>query len=164
MSRLIVGSCLALSVLAFYGCPAKSGGEFKELTEKDAKETAPVEGHDHHEHGPHEGHIVELGDYHGEIVLEGDRKLTLYILDGEVKNAVPLAGATAQANLKIGEEAKSIPLAALPLDGEADGKSSRYQSAEALPESVKDIEAVAGEISLTVDGKPTIGKIEHDHH
>jgi hypothetical protein len=156
-------SALCLSVLAFYGCTSDTG-QYKELTEKDAKETKPVEAHEHeHEHGPHEGHIVELGAYHGEIVLEGDRKLTLYILDGDVKNAVPLAGATAQANLKIGEEAKAVPLAALPQDGETDGKSSRYQSAEALPESVKDIEAVVGEISLTVDGKPTIGKIEHHH-
>jgi hypothetical protein len=144
------------------GC--NSGSEFRELTEKDAKQTAPVTGHDHdHEHGPHDGHILELKDHHGEIVLETSRKLTLYILDGSLKNAVPLEDATAEAKLKIGGEDVTVALAALPLETDGEGKASRFQSAEPLPESIKDLEDVEGEVTLTVGGSPVTAPIGHDH-
>jgi hypothetical protein len=108
--------------------------------------------------------VVELGEQHGEVVLEADRKLTLYILDGDVKNAVPLADTTAVANLKVGTDIQKIELAALPLDGEKDGKTSRFQSAAPLPEAIKDMEGVEGEIALTIAGKGVTGAIEHHHH
>jgi hypothetical protein len=156
----IIGLC---GMLALAGCNSESG-DFKKVSDKDTKETpAVIDDHDH-DHGPHGGHVIELGEHHGEIALEADRKLTLYVLDGDVKNAVPLADATALANLKIGTEMQKIELKALPQDGEADGKSSRFQSAEPLPESVKDIEDLTGDVTLTVAGKGTTGPIEHHHH
>jgi hypothetical protein len=115
-------------MLALAGCNSGTG-DYKQVTDKDTKETPAVIDDHHHDHGPHGGHVLELGEHHGEIALEADRKLTLYVLDGDVKNAVPLAETTALANLKIGTEMQKIDLKALPLDGEADGKSSRYQSA-----------------------------------
>jgi hypothetical protein len=152
-----------LGLLAFAGCNSESG-DYKQLTEKDAAETPAVVDDHHHEHGPHEGHVIELGEHHGEVVLESDRKLTLYLLDGELNNAVPLGDATASAKLKIGTEEQTVELKPLPLEGEADGKSSRFQSAEPLPESVKDLEGVEGDVTLTVGGKSTTGAIEHHHH
>jgi hypothetical protein len=150
-------------LLMLVGCNSDTGN-YKQVTDKDAKETAPVIDDHHHDHGPHGGHVLELGEYHGEIALEADRKLTLYVLDGDVKNAVPLAETTAVANLKIGTEMQKVELKALPLEGEADGKSSRFQSAEPLPESVKDIEDLTGDVTLTVAGKGVTGPIEHHHH
>ncbi len=156
---LVLG--LALSVAPFLaGCPAAQNS--KELTSSDAKTTPPVEAHAH-EHGPHDGEIVELEPNHGEVVLEKDRKVTLYILDGELKNAVPLADATAFLVLKTGTESKQYDLKALPLDGETDGKTSRFQSTEALPESIKDGHDIAGRVTVTVGGKQTSGEVGHEH-
>jgi hypothetical protein len=149
---------LALSVApCLTGCPASSTS--KELTEKDTKSTAPVEGHAH-EHGPHDGEIVELEPNHGEVCLEKDRKATLYILDGAIKNAVPMADTTAVLKLKDGT---SVALKAMPLEGETDGKSSRYQSEGPLPEAIKDVHDIAGEVIVTTAGKETKGEVGHAH-
>jgi len=153
---LILG--LALSITPFLtGCPA--GGNSKELTDKDTQKTAPVEGHAH-EHGPHNGEIVELEPNHGEVALEQDRKATLYILDGAVKNPVPMADTTAVLKLKDGT---SVTLKPMPLEGETDGKSSRFQSEGPLPEAIKDVHDIAGEVIVTTGGKETKGEVGHAH-
>jgi hypothetical protein len=152
---------LALSVAPFLaGCPA--GTKSKELTDKDTKSTAPVDDHGH-EHGPHDGEVVELGANHGEVVLEKDRKATLYILDGDLKNAVPLAETTAVLMLKQGTESTKFDLKAMPLEGEADGKSSRFQSEGPLPEAIKDGHDIVGEVIVTTAGKETKGEVGHAH-
>ena len=149
---------LALSVAPFLvGCP--SGTKSVELTEKDKTSTAPVEAHAH-EHGPHDGEVVELGANHGEVCLEKDRKATLYILDGALKAAVPLAETTAVLKLKDGT---NVDLKAMPLDGETDGKSSRFQSEGALPEAIKDGHDIVGEVVVTTAGKETKGSVGHAH-
>ncbi len=156
---LVLGLALSVAPL-LTGCPA--GNQSKELTPGDAKTTPPVEAHAH-EHGPHDGEVVELGDNHGEVVLESDRKATLYILDGALKNAVPLADATAVLVLKTGTESTKIDLKAMPLDGETDGKTSRFQSEGPLPEAIKDGHDIAGDLTVTSGGKPTTGAIGHAH-
>ncbi|QDT56824.1 hypothetical protein Pan44_48840 [Caulifigura coniformis] len=156
---IVLGLVLSVApILA--GCPASN--QSKELTQEDAKTTAPVEAHEH-EHGPHDGEIVELGEYHGEVVLENDRKVTLYVLDGAVKNAVPLAETTATLVLKNGAESTKFDLKAVPLEGETDGKSSRFQSEGPLPETVKNGHDIAGDVTLTVAGKATTGAVGHAH-
>jgi len=156
---LLLGLALFVAPL-LAGCPASN--KSKELTDADKKDTAPVEAHAH-EHGPHDGEVVELGEFHGEVVLEKDRKATLYVLDGALKNAVPLADTTAVLNLKHGTETTKIDLKAMPQDGETDGKTSRFQSEAALPEAIKDGHDIAGEVVLTTAGKETKGEVGHAH-
>jgi hypothetical protein len=161
MRSIVTAASLTMGML-FAGCNSDTG-DYKELSDKDAKETAPVMGHDH-EHGPHSGHILELSKGHGELVLEPGRELTLYLLGDDAKTASPTENASAKANIKIGEETKTYDLASMPQDGEEGGKTSRLRSAEALPETVKDLEDVAGEIVLTIGGESQTIVIEHDHH
>ncbi len=156
---LVLG--LALTVVPLLaGCPASN--ESRELGSADAKSTAPVEAHAH-EHGPHDGEVVELGDNHGEVVLEADRKATLYILDGDLKNAVPLADATAVLVLKHGSESTKIELKPMPMDGETDGKTSRFQSEGPLPDYIKDGHDIAGDVTVTTGGAATTGHVGHAH-
>jgi hypothetical protein len=156
---LLLGLVLSVAPL-LSGCPAANTS--KELTDADKKSTAPVDAHAH-EHGPHDGEVVELGEYHGEVVLEKDRKATLYVLDSELKNAVPLAETTAVLVLKTGMESTKIDLKAMPLEGETDGKSSRFQSEGPLPEAIKDGHDIAGDVTLTIAGKATTGTVGHAH-
>jgi hypothetical protein len=157
---LVFGLALCVAPL-LAGCPA-ANNQSKELTSTDSKTTPPVEAHAH-EHGPHDGEVVELGENHGEVALEADRKATLYILDGALKNPVPLADATAVLSLKHGTETTKIDLKPMPLEGETDGKTSRFQSEGPLPEAVKDVHDIAGEVTVTVGGKATTGPVGHAH-
>lgn len=146
------------------GCP-QAKEPYRELGAKDdVTNTAPAEHHDDHDEGPHGGHILELGKYHGELTMDQGRVVTLYILGGDVKTAVPLADASAVLHAHVGNEEKEIPLTAAPLEGETDGKTSRFTAAaDAIPEAIKDIEDLKGEVVLTVGGEKTTAEITHDH-
>ncbi len=162
MSRNQVFFAAALCMtLIVSGCP--KGSDTRELGEgDDVTNTAPPE-HHHHDEGPHGGHILEFGEYHGEITHK-DGIVTVYILGGDAKTSVPLEGATAVLNLKSGDKTVEIALAASPEEGEAEGSSSKYASAAgALPEGVKDLEAIEGSVVITMGEKTLTAKVEHDH-
>ncbi|MCA8998611.1 MAG: hypothetical protein KDA80_16545 [Planctomycetaceae bacterium] len=154
---LMVGGVLA-------GC-TESGDGYRELGEvDDVTNTAPPEHHHHHESGPHGGHILEFGEYHGEITMDESRVVSVYVLGDDAETAVPLAEASAVLHLHQGEEELEIDLVAAPLEGEGDGMSSRFQSAAAaLPDSVKDLEGIHGEVVLKTGDKSFTAKVEHDH-
>ena len=74
------------------------------------------EGHDHsHAHGPHDGHIVEIGEeeYHAEWTHDGKGKVTVYVLDKEMKKDVPIAAEKIVIETKIGEAKNSFDLEAV---------------------------------------------------
>jgi len=145
------------------GCP-KEGETYRKLGEKDDVTNTTPDDHHHHDAGPHGGHIIELGDYHGEVSLDKDRVLTLYILGGDAATAAPVTDATAKVRAKVGTAQKEIPLKAAPLDGETDGKTSRFTAAaDQVPTEIIDVEDLAGDVILVIAGKETVGTIEHDH-
>lgn len=146
------------------GCVG-SEGEYRELGEGDnvTNTAPPEEHHHHHDEGPHGGHILEFGDYHGEIVF-ADGTVSVYVLGDDAETAVPLENASAVLKLGSGDESKEIALAATPQEGEAEGSSSRYSAAAAdLPEGIKDLEDITGSVLLTVGEKTLTAKVEHDH-
>ncbi len=157
--QLLTVLCLTL-IMA--GCPSGDEG-LRELGDADdVTNTDPVDEH-HHDVGPNGGHILEFGDYHGEITHK-DGIVSVYVLGDDAKTAVPLEVAGAVLNLKSGEETVEISLTASPLDGEAEGTSSRFVTeAGAVPESVKDIEDIEGSVVLKVGDKSLTAEIEHDH-
>src|SRR5436190_22407029 len=85
------------------------------------------DGHDHeHEHvhhGPHNGHLMEIGEeeYHAEWTHDESGKVTFYLLDAAAKKEVPIAAEEVVIDVKIGENAsKSYKLAAVnPMDGKS---------------------------------------------
>jgi hypothetical protein len=158
-----IASVTVFCSLLLMGCPQQQQ-TYKELgKEDDVTNTSPPEEH-HHDAGPHGGHIIELGKYHGEVTVAPDRVVTLYILDGEAKNAAPVADAKAELHVHSGDQEQIVILTAAPLEGEADGKASRFSAgAEKIPESIKDIEDLEGEVVLIIAGEKTIGEIAHDH-
>ena len=82
---------------------------------------------DDHDHGPgpHGGTIIELGKYHGEFVVDHKKKeATVYILSGNLKNAVPLKADKAELTIK--KPMFQVELKPMPLEGEEKGSSSRF--------------------------------------
>lgn len=155
---------VALGYVAFLGGCTPQNAEFKPYE----GESEVTDAHEHeHEHGPHDGHVIELGDeeYHAELVFDGaSRKITIYVLDAALKNAVAIEQSEISLNLTVDGKPVQLKLAAAPQEGEADGKSSRFELAgEQLPEAIHDEEDIAGRLNLDIAGKPYVGEISHDH-
>jgi len=79
--------------------------------------------HEHVHHGPHNGHLMEIGgeEYHAEWTHDESGKVTFYILDSGAKKEVPLESDKITIDVKIGDNPpKSYELAAVnPLAGKA---------------------------------------------
>ncbi|MCB9952346.1 MAG: hypothetical protein H6824_15325 [Planctomycetaceae bacterium] len=144
------------------GCPVADDG-YSELSESDNVEN--VDAHDEHVHGPHGGHVLEIEGGHAEIAMGADRVVSVYLLGEDGATAAPVTGATAHLHLHIGEEEQEVELTASPLEGEADGATSRFvTSADAVPAAIADIEGIEGEFVLVAEGgKETVVEIGHDH-
>lgn len=157
-------NCVAFIVacLLLVGCGGGNQEELRELGDADnVTNTDPVLEH-HHESGPHGGHILELGAYHGEITY-ADGKVSVYILADDAETAVPLENAEVTLLAGEGESAVSVSLAADPQDGEENGQSSRYSASEGLPDGLNDIEDVHGSVTVKVGEETYTAAIEHDH-
>ncbi len=145
-----------LSILLLVGCGKPAAN-------------APVAeaGHDHeHDHaaGPHGGAILELGDHHGELVHDDAAgTVTVYILDGAATENVPVAAKDATINITREGLGKQFALAASPMDGEADGMSSRFVSSEAALAEELDNEAAAAVFVVMIGDQQVRGMVEHAH-
>ncbi|MGD9635085.1 MAG: hypothetical protein AB7G28_08035 [Pirellulales bacterium] len=132
---------------------------------------APVAeaGHDHehsHEHasGPHGGDILELGEYHGELIHDDAAgTVTVFILDGAAAENVPVDAKEAVINITREGLAKQFKLAASPVEGEPENFSSRFVSSEAELITELDNEGAAAVFAVDINGEPHRGMVEHHH-
>jgi hypothetical protein len=135
------------------------------------KAPAVHEEHDHGAKGPHGGSIVELGDeeYHAEVVVDADaHTLRVFVLGKDAKTASPIA---AKEVLITPEEKKALTLKAVPLEGEGEEKSSRFELVdEAAVHSLLDAGMIHGNLNVKIGDKPYSGHIDyhldgvhHDH-
>ena len=163
---------LAASII---GCTPEGGSDMAPMPDIGQTELPPDtvdDGHDHdhgHSHaseGPHHGGLIELGgeEYHAELVDDEDAgTVTIYILDGAAKNAVPIDAAEITINIKHDGEGEQFKLAASPDAGDPEGRSSRFVSDdEHLMADLHDEDADAT-LVLTIEGKSFRGAIHHDH-
>lgn len=162
MPRSIV--VIAAAALLACGCPAQE--EYREFGEgDDVTNVTPVEEHAH-EHGPHGGHIIELGEeeYHAEVTVDAARKLTVYVLGPDGSTPAPIAAESIAFELGDLDAPTVLTLNAVPLEGDPEGQSSRFEAApDALPESIHDIEELHGAVVIDVGGLSYVGALSHDH-
>ena len=163
----IVGVVLALAAsIGLVGCPAttgsKDGGGVKEGAEAE---------HAHVHHGPHNGHLMEIGEeeYHAEWTDDESGKVTFYFLDGEAKKEVPVEAEEITIEVKIGDKEPILyKLAAVNLQ---DKKASTFELVDKNLQGVLDTlsEGVSAKFpSLTIGGKNfenlKIEEHKHDEH
>ena len=152
---------LILTILAsaLAGCDSSQSGTAS--TAEDAHEHADA--HAHASGGPHGGSMLELGEYHAELVHDDAAgTVTVYILDGAAAKNVPVDATEATVNLTHDGQGEQFKLAASPLDGEAAGWSSRFVSSDShLAEDLDHAEAAA--FVVTINGKQHRAAIEHQH-
>jgi hypothetical protein len=114
---LSIGSLLVLS-----GCSGKPAG------------TPHVGGEHHHVHGPHEGELIEIGkeigkeEYHAELLTGENNTITIYVLDKEGKQPVPIAAEPIAVSMVVNASPVEFTLDPKPQEGDPAGKSSRFES------------------------------------
>ncbi len=127
--------------------------------------TAPKE-HDHAEHGPHHGDLVEIGkeEYHAEIVVdEGKKQMVVYLLDKEVKAYVAIDAPFVAVNLLINGKPMQIKLKAAAQPADQKGFSSCFGAVS--PELIDALHNPKSDpkLALKIRNKSYSVKIAHDH-
>jgi hypothetical protein len=125
---VIVGAALSLFAA---GCKpsappaAPASGE----AAGDAHEGGGHEGHSHAAHGPHGGHIIELGDeeYHAEWTHDDDGKVTVYLLDHDMKEEVPIEAKEITIEVKVGDAPSTFKLLAVQASDGDMPKSAKFE-------------------------------------
>jgi ABC-type oligopeptide transport system substrate-binding subunit len=153
---LFAAICAAsLTAQAFGAQPAAKPG---------AKPAAKEEAHA--EVGPHKGTLIELGEeeYHAEFVLdEKKHTVSIYLMDGEVKNYVAIPAKEIMVTLKHDGKTESFKLKAKAQKTDPAGMSSMFTLTD--EEFVGDLQHKGSDprLLLKIDGKPFTAKIELDH-
>lgn len=121
-------------------------------------------GHEHAGHGagPHGGTLTDWGGgaYHVEFTVDHDRKeATVYILGSDEKSPVPIKADKIQ--LVINDPMTELELVAKPLEGEAEGMSSRFVGAH---DTIGIVKEFTGTISGEIEGTPYTGDFKEESH
>jgi len=122
--------------------------------------------HNHAHHGPHGGHLMELGEeeYHAEWTHDESGKVTFYILDAEAKKEVPIAAEDITIDAKLGDNKPvSFKLAAVnPMDG----KSAVFETVDKQLLGVIETlsPGVVATLHVNVNGKQFDQRIEEHQH
>ncbi len=116
----------------------------------------------HAEVGPHKGTLIELGEeeYHAELVNdEKTHTATIYLLDGEVKQYVPIEAKDIAITLKHDGKPESFKLKAVPQKTDPAGLSSMFSLKDR--ELVHDLCRKTSEprLLLKIKGNPYSAKI-----
>lgn len=152
---------LACSALVYWatGC----GQTPAPITAPQPQAAAEDPGHDHvHGAGPHGGTLTDWGGgaYHVEFTVDHDKKeATVYILGSDEKTPVPIKAQT--IHLTINDPLAELDLAAMPLEGEPEGTSSRFVGTH---ETIGIVKEFAGTISGEVEGTPYTGDFKEEPH
>jgi len=125
--------------------------------------------HAHHHHGPHNGHLMELGEeeYHAEWTHDESGKVTFYILDSAAEKEVPIAASEITIDVKIGDHApKTYKLEAVsPTDGKSAAFTITDKQFEALFDQLKS-SGLTLTIHANINGKQfdqPVKEHEHEH-
>lgn len=129
--------------------------------ESDHGHSHKVEGHAHGA-GPHDGTVADWGGgkYHVEFTVNHDKKeATVYVFGGDEKTPEPITAESLLLTIK--EPQIQVDLMPVPLDGESDGKSSRFVGTHDGLATVMEYE---GTMSAEVDGTPYAGNFKEESH
>jgi hypothetical protein len=161
---------LSLSLTVFWGCGGNSAST--PTASHDGKDHHEGDGHahgkeEHAEEGPHHGHLIELGkeEYHLELTHdEATKTVSVYVLDGGAKNAIPIAEPEIILNLVVNGKPAQAKLTAAPQQGDPVGQSSRFSATDEKLLDALEAPKTTGRINVTIAGKPYAGQIVHHEH
>ncbi|MCH7685468.1 MAG: hypothetical protein IH899_02095 [Planctomycetes bacterium] len=164
---ILTYSLMMTAAILFAGCTTDEP-EYK----KPAPSSDPIEEvHGTHKPGPHGGQLLDLGEheYMAEVVFKEDdpKSITVYLIEHDDNSKAVVSGDEKLTinGLKVDGQETSLTLSAKPQEGDAIGKTSRFEvSGDDIPEGIEDMhELEDGTFSVMIDGKSYSSTIEHDH-
>lgn len=175
--NMAVGATLLATAGLVVGCSLESNPKGKSQGGAAAKGDKDDHDHDHaghdhdhdhaHMHGPNGGPVLELGDeeYHAEWLHDEETgKVTVILLDKEVKKEIPIESAEIAIDVKIADSEKSY---ALPAAGGSDKPSARFELEDkALLAALEGAgqEGTEAVLKVTIGGKEYKAKFTpHEH-
>jgi hypothetical protein len=151
LSLLMLGVTLA-------GC-SNSTAPTAKPDEKKKTDKAKPEAHSHGD-APHGGTIIELGKYHGELVIDHSKKqATLYILSEDLKKSEAIL--TAKFEMSVKNPPFQMNLLASRMETDPPNRWSRFVGTH--ENLAKEME-FEGTISGVIDDKPYFGEFLHEKH
>jgi hypothetical protein len=164
--RTLSGVAFAIASLAcLVGCQPKAPvGKTNASVKSDQGHNHQDGAHTHsaHEVGPHDGTMTVWGGgkYHAEFTVDHETKeATVYLVGSDEKSPSPIR--TDKVLLSIKQPQFQVELAAKPLDGESNGRSSRFVG---FHDNLGVVQEFAGRISGEVGGKPYSGDFAEEAH
>ena len=162
VQRLAAKGLAAMALVAMFGMGGVSAG----AAQPKAQKGGPA--HAHPTEGPHHGSLIELGreDYHAELVHDdATNTVTVYVLDGAAKDAVPIQAKQLTLNLLVGGKPQQYQLAARPQSTDPEGMCSAFAcTSEPMCKAI-DAKGTTGRLNVEVSGKVFVGKLGgHAHH
>ena len=159
--------CLALAAILGLGVLFSGCGEAPAPAPATAPGPEPTAGSgtpesEMHSHGagPHGGALTDWGGgaYHVEFTVDHEKKeATVYILGSDEKTPAPIKASS--IHLTINDPMTEMDLAAQPLEGEAEGMSSRFVG---MHDTIGMVQEFAGTISGEIDGTPYTGDFKEE--
>lgn len=159
-----VVAIFAVSFLSGCGGSNDSESTTPSTQQSDTQTEESDHGHAHAGHGagPHDGTLADWGGgkYHVEFTVNHDKKeATVYILGSDEKTPEPIK--TENVLLSISDPSIQAELVAVPLEGEAEGTSSRFVGTH---DNLSIVQEYQGTISGQVDGTPYVGEFKEEPH
>lgn len=158
MQKLLATWTCLTAMLFLVGCGAE-----KKPEKAPVKSAESDHGHEHsHGSAPHGGTLTDWGGgaYHVEFTVDHDKKESvIYIIGSDAKTPAPVKASKVLLSIKDPEF--DMELTAKPLDGEAEGTSSRFIGQH---DNLGKVQEFAGTISGEVDGTPYTGDFKEEPH
>ncbi len=180
MKHLLAACILASVAVWATGCPSPAptttptkggeehGHEHGEEGHAHGEKAGDHAGHDHAAHGPHGGHLIEIGEeeYHAEWTHAEDGTVTIYILDAEAKNEVPIAAEDITIETKIGDKASEFKLLAA---NRSEGDMPKTAKFELVDKNLLGVletlsKGVTATLKIKINDKSYDAPITHDDH
>ena len=166
-STKLLSCVIALGMYDIVGCQPQSAPPVNppsaSTTDDHNHDGHHEDGHAH-EPGPHGGILADWGGgkYHVEFTVDHEKQAaTVYVLGSDEKTPAPVKTTDGTLLLTINDPSFQVTLTAAPLEGEADGKSSRYVGTH---ENLGAERVFAGSMSAEVDGTPYAGDFAEESH
>ena len=155
----------ALALVVLVGC-----GPSTEPAKKPAAENAdPHAGHDHSSLGPHQGHLIGLGDeqYHAEWRFDTNSgKISIYLLDAAARKDVVTTADKLTITIKRGETTTDYELPAINQDEAEPPTTSRFETVDTnLLEFLRAVgHGIDATLTVAIGDKEYSGPFEHLPH
>ena len=164
----LLSAAVMLGLSSLAGCGGDQGNEYRAFDKEKDKAPDAEQGTAHsHDHGPHNGELIELGEeeYHAEVVFdEESEKIIVFLLGPDAKKAVAIDAKELSVEMPGKDAPTAHALVATPQEGDEEGKSSRFETKNAdLFDAFHHNSKAVGKFKVSLGGKEFSGEIKHVH-